>query len=160
MILKRIFGINNASCYSTIINQQCFLQKQGDYISNILLSRGERKNSLGRELIDQLNQTIDIINSDNQCRVVIIKSNVPDCFCAGADLKERLKMTKEETVTFVDLLRFTFHRISNIKIPTIAVIDGIALGGGLELALACDIRIAGGKSKLGLAETKLAIIPA
>lgn len=157
MILKRLFSINNA-VYA--IDRQCFLSKQGDHILNVVLSRGERKNSLGKDLVNQLNESINAINSNDQCRVVIIKSNVPDCFCAGADLKERLKMNKDETVEFVNLLKSTFHKISQIKIPTIAVINGVALGGGLELALACDIIIAGKKSKLGLAETKLAIIPA
>lgn len=80
-------------------------------------------------------------------------------FCAGADLKERLKMEQIEVTKFVDSLRDTFTQFENLRVPTIGVIDGAALGGGLELALCCDIRVAGENSKMGLVETGLAIIP-
>lgn len=91
----------------------------------------------------------------------MIASNVPGCFSAGADLKERAKMgTRKDVEDFVDQLRDTFHLIHTLEMPVIAAIDGYALGGGLELALSCDIRISSASSKLGLPETKLAIFPA
>lgn len=77
----------------------------------------------------------------------------------GADLKERASMSQEQVTTFVTNLRSLMSRIYNLPIPVIAAIDGVALGGGLELALACDMRTASKESKLGLVETKLAIIP-
>lgn len=97
----------------------------------------------------------------DRVRVVILKSNVQGAFCAGADLKERAQMTQAETAAFVHELRTTFTELENLPVPTIACINGAALGGGLELALACDIRIAerGPKVLLGLPETGLAIIP-
>lgn len=82
------------------------------------------------------------------------------CFSAGADLKERAQMSPEEVEPFVDCLRSTFGRIEELSMPTIAAIDGFALGGGLEIALCCDLRYAGPAAKLGLPETKLAILPA
>ena len=80
-------------------------------------------------------------------------------FCAGADLKERAKMTEADVPKFVSMARNLFHEFSRVPIPTIAAIDGAALGGGLELALACDLRVSADNAKIGLPETKLAIIP-
>ncbi|XP_070315515.1 methylglutaconyl-CoA hydratase, mitochondrial isoform X4 [Odocoileus virginianus] len=83
----------------------------------------------------------------------------------GADLKERAKMSSSEVGPFVSKIRAMINEIvflsvsANLPVPTIAAIDGLALGGGLELALACDIRVAASSAKMGLVETKLAIIP-
>ncbi|EFB16597.1 hypothetical protein PANDA_007740 [Ailuropoda melanoleuca] len=77
----------------------------------------------------------------------------------GADLKERVKMNPSEVGPFVSKIRAVINEIANLPVPTIAAIDGLALGGGLELALACDIRVAASSAKMGLVETKLAIIP-
>jgi methylglutaconyl-CoA hydratase len=67
---------------------------------------------------------------------------IPGVFCAGANLKERMKMSEKEVAPFVTKLRDTFNALSKLPVPVIAAIDGAALGGGLELALACDIRVA------------------
>ncbi|KAK3103239.1 hypothetical protein FSP39_017747, partial [Pinctada imbricata] len=77
----------------------------------------------------------------------------------GADLKERAKMTNEEVGPFVAGLRASVSEMANLPMPTLAAIDGFALGGGLEVALACDMRITSHNAKLGLVETRLAIIP-
>lgn len=81
------------------------------------------------------------------------------CLFSGADLKERRKMTESDVPMFVSKARMLFQRLSEVPVPTIAAIEGAALGGGLEMTLACDFRIASTTSKLGLPETKLAIIP-
>uniref|UniRef100_A0A8K9X2G7 AU RNA binding protein/enoyl-CoA hydratase n=1 Tax=Oncorhynchus mykiss TaxID=8022 RepID=A0A8K9X2G7_ONCMY len=78
---------------------------------------------------------------------------------SGADLKERAKMHQSEVGPFVSKARALISELGNLPMPTIAAIDGAALGGGLEIALSCDIRIASNNAKLGLTETKLAIIP-
>jgi methylglutaconyl-CoA hydratase len=91
--------------------------------------------------------------------VLLINSAVPKVFCAGADLKERAVMPPDAVAQFVRDLRSAFTDLEQLPIPTIACIDGFALGGGLEMALAADLRIAGSDAKLGLVETKLAIIP-
>jgi methylglutaconyl-CoA hydratase len=92
-------------------------------------------------------------------RVLILDSKVDKVFCAGADLKERAKMSTDQVQRFVSDLRQTFTDLESLSIPTVSVINGVALGGGLEMALSTDIRIAGPLAKLGLPETKLAIIP-
>ncbi|CAI7832608.1 unnamed protein product, partial [Closterium sp. NIES-54] len=92
-------------------------------------------------------------------RAVIIRSALDGVFCAGADLKERTGMTQEEAEAFVSSLRGAFTDLENLLVPTVAAVEGAALGGGLEMLLACDIRVAGFNAKFGLPETSLAIIP-
>lgn len=117
------------------------------------------KNALSRALVNQFREAVDRLRYDRSARVLIVQSAVPGTFCTGADLKERRQMTEIEVFQFVDFLRRTFNELSALPFPVLAAIDGFALGGGLELAMACDIRIASPQSKLGLVETKLAIIP-
>ncbi|XP_078292209.1 methylglutaconyl-CoA hydratase, mitochondrial isoform X7 [Panthera onca] len=106
-----------------------------------------------------LSKAVDALKSDKKVRTIIVRSEVPGIFCAGADLKERVKMNPSEVGPFVSKIRAVINEIANLPVPTIAAIDGLALGGGLELALACDIRVAASSAKMGLVETKLAIIP-
>ena len=110
-------------------------------------------------MLAELNETVAKVSSDKSARVVIISSNVSKVFCAGADLKERATMPENQIAGFVAQLRDSFQAVANIPVPVIAAIDGAALGGGLELALACDLRVASETSTLGLPETALAIIP-
>ncbi|KAJ6389192.1 hypothetical protein OIU77_027519 [Salix suchowensis] len=106
-----------------------------------------------------LRNAFETIESDESAQVVLICSSVPKVFCAGADLKERKTMTPSEVQNFVNSLRSTFSFIEALRVPTVAVIEGVALGGGLEMALSCDLRICGEDAVLGLPETGLAIIP-
>lgn len=76
-------------------------------------------------------------------RVLIVRSTTPGSFCAGADLAERRTMTHVQVTKFLTDLRLTLSKLENMPMPTIAAIDGPALGGGLELGLACDLRVAG-----------------
>jgi methylglutaconyl-CoA hydratase len=123
------------------------------------LNRPESKNALGRTLMDAFRQALTELRFDSSARVVILHSVVPGVFCAGADLKERASMKPAEVSAFVHGLRSAFTELEDLPMPTIAAIDGAALGGGLELALACDLRVLGADAKLGLPETSLAIIP-
>jgi methylglutaconyl-CoA hydratase len=91
--------------------------------------------------------------------LIICSSLAPKVFSAGADLKERAGMTVHQAAAFVTDLRNTFDRISQCPIPVLAVVDGVAVGGGLELALAADVRVASHTAVMGLPETSLAIVP-
>ena len=91
--------------------------------------------------------------------LVLCSALAPKVFSAGADLKERATMTVDQAAAFVTRLRRTMHRVACLPIPVLAAIDGVAVGGGLELALAADVRVASAKSLLGLPETSLAIVP-
>lgn len=92
--------------------------------------------------------------------MLILRSVVPKTFCAGADLKERKSMSMTQVEKFLLGLRRTFSAIEKLPFPTIAALDGLAMGGGMELALCADMRVASASTdKLGLPETKLGIIP-
>eukprot|EP00271_Cylindrocystis_brebissonii_P002891 TRINITY_DN13648_c0_g1_i1.p1 TRINITY_DN13648_c0_g1~~TRINITY_DN13648_c0_g1_i1.p1 ORF type:complete len:316 (+),score=45.60 TRINITY_DN13648_c0_g1_i1:199-1146(+) len=123
------------------------------------LDRPLRKNAIGLQFLRQLEANLAEVEADRTARVIILQSLVEGVFCAGADLKERRSQTAAETQRFVTWLRNTFAELENLGIPSIAAVEGKALGGGCELALACDIRVAGGKAAFALPETGLAIIP-
>lgn len=146
---------NNNNNENIILVNKC----NNTQIATISLNRIDGKNSLSDKMISELKKAIDSITVDSSIRALILNSTVQGIFCAGADLKERLIMPDDQVEEFVSKLRSTFTDIENLPFPTIAAIEGVALGGGLELALACDIRIAGSKAILGLPETSLAIIP-
>ncbi|XP_073020776.1 probable enoyl-CoA hydratase 2, mitochondrial [Primulina eburnea] len=138
------------------------LQKFTDSDSGIFeltLERPETKNAIGRDMLKRLEHTFEAVNKDNTAKVLMISSSVPKVFCAGADLKERKTMSSSEIKDFVRRLRSTFSLLEELNVPTIAVIEGAALGGGLEMALSCDLRICVEDTVLGLPETGLAIIP-
>ncbi|XP_065858105.1 probable enoyl-CoA hydratase 2, mitochondrial isoform X2 [Euphorbia lathyris] len=146
----------------TVSSESVKVQRLSESDSGIVevnLDRPAAKNSIGKEMLRGLRQTFELISSDDSAKVVMICSSVPKVFCAGADLKERKLMTPSEVQSFVNSLRSTFSYIEELHIPTIAVIEGAALGGGLEMALSCDLRICGEDAVLGLPETGLAIIP-
>lgn len=123
------------------------------------MQRHEAKNALGRVFMSEMAESIQDIATDASARAVILQSTVKNVFCAGADLKERAGMSAEEVAAFVVQLRSTFTALEDLAVPSIAVIEGYALGGGLEMALACDLRVASPGAVLGLVETSLAIIP-
>lgn len=110
-------------------------------------------------MVGRLSETVSELSHDKSVRVVILRSLVPGVFCAGADLKERARLTPTEVSRFVSTLRELLTSIEQLPMPVIGAIDGVALGGGLEMALACDIRTAASDVKMGLVETRLAIIP-
>ncbi|XP_039483464.1 methylglutaconyl-CoA hydratase, mitochondrial [Drosophila santomea] len=128
-------------------------------ISVIGLNRPAAKNSFSRGMVETFNDVLEDIKKDNGSRVVVLRSLSPGIFCAGADLKERKGMSPEEATEFVKELRGLLIAIEQLPMPVIAAVDGAALGGGLEMALACDIRTAASDTKMGLVETRLAIIP-
>lgn len=125
----------------------------------LALNKGATKNAFSRSLVKDLADAVDVVRHDRNVRVVILRSVVPGVFCAGADLKERATFSQAETQKFVTKLRSLLTQIEELPMPTIAALDGVALGGGLEMALACDLRTAANDVKLGLVETRLAIIP-
>jgi len=157
--VRMISAMNNNNVINTTVDTKtCTLEKHNN-IMYLSLNNPKSRNALSNVMIQDLNHCLGQINDDKDAKVLIIRSNVDKVFCAGADLKERLCMGNDEVEAFVDKLRSCFHSISILPFPTIACIDGAALGGGLELALACDIRVVGINAVLGLPETSLAIIP-
>lgn len=132
---------------------------KNEHIGLITLNRPEAANALSKPMLNDLNRVVNSIHDDSSIYCVIITGGGEKAFCAGADLKERKGMSNDQVVKAVQYIGQSIDNIEKIQVPVIAAINGAAFGGGLELALACDIRIASSTSKLGLTETSLAIIP-
>lgn len=128
-------------------------------ICTITLNREKSMNSINISLLNELIMAFEEVRFNKDIRVIIITGSGEKAFCAGADLKERLTLSESEVKQFIYKIRTGFNMIANFPKPVIAAVNGVALGGGTELALACDIRIASTNAKMGLTETKLAIIP-
>jgi len=157
---KRTFTTISPS--ESLSNNEFILSKMTGKNQNILqiqLNSHKNRNALSRTLLDGLKAEIHRINSTQEIRAAILLSAAPKYFCAGADLKERKNMSETEVELFVNELRQTFQDFAEVRVPTIACIDGPALGGGLELALAADFRIGTKSSLIGLTEVALGIIP-
>ncbi|WP_067730332.1 enoyl-CoA hydratase [Oceanobacillus damuensis] len=130
-----------------------------EHIAVITLNRPEAANALSNAMLQQLNEAVRKIDQNKSVYCTIITGSGKKAFCAGADLKERRGMSEQQVIETVRSIGQTLTAIENMKMPVIAAINGSAFGGGLELALACDLRIAAEDVKLGLTETSLAIIP-
>ena len=128
-------------------------------ICYLILNRPEVYNSLNRELVASLHEALDRLAFDKTVRAVIVTGEGEKAFCAGADLKERRTMTEHEVLQFLHALQSAFLKLERLPKPVIAAINGVAFGGGTELALACDLRVMASHAKMGLTETSLGIIP-
>lgn len=118
-----------------------------------------RRNALSRAMVSELREHVRRVSADRQVRCVVITGAGDKAFCAGADLKERATMSPDEVRTFLDGLRATFRALEQSDCVFVAFVNGAAFGGGTELALSCDLRVAAAGAELGLTEVKLGIIP-
>jgi len=118
-----------------------------------------RRNSLSRAMIRELLEHLDRILQARALRCVVVTGKGDRAFCAGADLKERAGMSEAEVHAFHESLRAAFRAIESAPQAFVAALNGAALGGGLELALACDLRVAVETAEMGLPEVGLGIIP-
>jgi enoyl-CoA hydratase/carnithine racemase len=141
------------------MEDQILLREEKDGILTLTLNRPAVMNSFNFDLLHALGREIEAVSFNPEVRVVIITGAGEKAFCSGADLKERITLTPEQVKEFITTIRNLFTTIEYLNKPVIAAVNGIALGGGTELALACDIRIASTTATLGLTETRLAIIP-
>ncbi|MFN4152498.1 MAG: enoyl-CoA hydratase-related protein [Candidatus Sericytochromatia bacterium] len=135
------------------------LTKLEDGICTIFLNRSKVMNSINKQMLFELKNILQDLRFNKEIRVLIITGSGDKAFCAGADLKERITLSEKEVKEFIYNIRTTMSTIADFPKPVIAAVNGIALGGGTEMALACDIRICSDNAKMGLTETKLAIIP-
>jgi methylglutaconyl-CoA hydratase len=136
----------------------CLFEKNNS-VGRIILNRVEASNSISVELVRELDKILRNVKTDSTLRTLTFEGAGAKVFSAGADLKERIKMSREEVLKFLDSFRDLCFLIESISIPTIALLNGDAYGGGLELALCCDLRYISDQAKIGLTETKLGIIP-
>ncbi len=125
------------------------------HIGIVTINRPDALNALNREVIREIDELVEMIGDNRMLSVLIVGSG--DHFAAGADIKDMVELNAKEAEKFS--FAETFNKVAELDIPTIAAIEGFALGGGLELALACDLRIASKTAKMGFPEIKLGIMP-
>ena len=123
------------------------------------IDRADRRNALSRATLLAFGKLARDVARDPSVRAVVVTGAGDAAFCAGADLKERQGMTENDVRVQVDLYRTELGPLDRCPKPVVAAINGVALGGGLELALCCDLRVAAPHAVLGLPETSLGIIP-
>ena len=130
----------------------------GDHVE-LLVLRNPKVNALSTALLAQLETHVAAIEADRDVRAVIVTGDGP-YFSAGADLKEIATLGIDAAPKVALRGRELFERLSALRPPVLAAINGLALGGGLELALACDLRVAGESAKLGAPEVNYGLLPA
>jgi len=134
------------------------VEKDG-HLTIVVINRPGQLNCFDFETLVQLEEVLEDIKTDMNTRAVIFTGAGEKAFSAGADLKERKTLSEREVRRNVFKIRDVFNAVEELPQPTIAAINGFALGGGFELALACDFRYAVPEAKLGLTEVSWAIIP-
>ena len=132
--------------------------KRAEEFAVITLNRPDALNALSFALIKELSRVLDDV-ATSDARAVLITGAGEKAFCAGADIKELMGRTLIEQKRGGELGQSVFAKLESLAMPSVAIINGYAFGGGLELALACTLRIATRNAKMGLPEIKLGVIP-
>ncbi|MFX0114166.1 MAG: enoyl-CoA hydratase/isomerase family protein [Candidatus Hodarchaeota archaeon] len=144
-------------------------EKTGSFLSMeenigvIKINRPDALNAFNDKLVEELNAILDEIEKDDEIKVVVITADGEKVFSVGADLKFAQGLTekdKEESRPLIQGGQELFRKLENLSKPTIAAINGLALGGGTEITLACDIRIANESAKIGTPEVGVGLLPA
>ena len=134
------------------------LEEKRNRIGIITVNRPEQLNSMNAETRSEMADSFEKMDNDPKIAVVILTGSPGKAFIAGADIKEFAEMKLENSEEMKEDWRVT-KVISGMKKPVIAMIDGFCLGGGLEIAMSCDLRISSNRSKLGQPEINIGIIP-
>jgi enoyl-CoA hydratase/carnithine racemase len=132
--------------------------RQGGFV-HLTLNRPAAANALSWSVVRGLRSALASLDGDDSVRGLVLSGSGAKAFCAGADLKERRGMSLDETRLFLHELNATLDLLSSLPFATIAALQGAAFGGGLEIALACDFRLAAETAEMGLTEVRLGIIP-
>ena len=129
------------------------------YVAEIVMDRPEARNALSSAQAQALTAACEDVGADDQVAAVVVTDAAGRAFCTGADLKERRGFDVADFRRQRPVLVEMFARIRNLAVPSVAAVDGYALGGGCELALSCDLIVAGSHATFGLPEVGLGLIP-
>ncbi len=130
-----------------------------DRVATVTLNRPDRSNALGIRIVEELERALEEIEGSGNVRALILTGAGEKAFCSGADLKERREMDADERWEHNRALNSFAERLARLQVPTVAAINGLALGGGFEISLACDFRIAADNASFALPEVGLGIVP-
>lgn len=128
-------------------------------IATVKLNRPDRYNALGSRIVDELGEVLEAIETSGEVRAMILTGAGEKAFCSGVDLKERAAMDDDERWAHNRALGAFAERLARLQVPTIAAMNGLAFGGGLEITLACDFRIATEGAVFALPEVGIGIVP-
>jgi len=134
------------------------LEPQGD-IAIVRINRQEALNAMNTDVISELSRAIDILAADETIKVVIITGAGERSFCAGADISYMVNIEPMQAEKYATSAQAVINKIEKLDKPVIAAVNGFALGGGCELSMACDIRIASSNAKIGQPEVTIGIPP-
>jgi enoyl-CoA hydratase/carnithine racemase len=132
---------------------------EGGHVAELALDRPEAMNAVSTAMARDLGAACAGLAADESVRCVIVTSTSPKAFCVGADLKERNSFTDADLMQQRPVARAAYGGVLNLPMPSLAVVEGFALGGGLEIALSCDLVIAGEAAVVGLPEVSVGVIP-
>ena len=141
------------------MNQDSVLLVERGEITTLTINRPKSLNALNREVLSAILQTLHELSSDTSLRGVILQGAGEKAFVAGADIGSMTDMDAVSIASYVDLGQQVMVALESLSVPVVAAVDGFALGGGMELALACDLIYASDRSRFGQPEVKLGIIP-
>jgi enoyl-CoA hydratase/carnithine racemase len=128
-------------------------------IATVKLNRPDRHNALGARMVDELGEALQELEGSGDVRAMILTGAGEEAFCSGVDLKERAEMDAEGRWAHNRALGAFAERLARLQVPTIAALNGLAFGGGLEITLACDFRIATEGARFALPEVGIGIVP-
>ncbi|MGW6010007.1 enoyl-CoA hydratase-related protein [Streptomyces sp. NPDC055210] len=129
------------------------------YVAELSLDRPKAMNAVSSGMARSIAAACEALAADRDVRVVVLTSTHERAFCVGADLKERNSLTDAELVRQRPVARAAYTGVLELPMPTVAAVHGFALGGGFELALACDLIVADGTAVVGLPEVSVGVIP-
>lgn len=142
------------------MNYQNILVEKNENLAKITINRPKKLNALNKATIEELHTAFDTLESDIDVKVIVLTGSGEKAFVAGADISEFAHFTEEEGKNLAKSgQEILFDFVENLATPVIAAVNGFALGGGLELAMACHFRIASENAKMGLPEVSLGVIP-
>ena len=135
------------------------VERPARHVAELVMDRPEARNALSTDQARRLGEAARAVAADPAVSVVVLASAVPEAFCVGADLKERNRLDDDQLRAQRAVFVEAFASVRELGMPTVAAVEGFALGGGCELALSCDLVVAAETATLGLPEVGLGLVP-
>lgn len=135
------------------------IERHGDYVAELVMDRPQAMNAISTEQAELIADACAQLVADPSVRAVVLSSALAAAFCVGADLKERRAFTDDDLAAQRPITQRAYGGVRDLPMPTIAAVEGYALGGGCELALSCDLVVASDSAVFALPETGVGLVP-